>query len=80
METKICAYLHFEYSISLPYAGQIGGAVLEHGADMLQGSVELAIDASQWSSLRHLATDIEPEARLRLVYAHRVWTRMSLCH
>ena len=60
-------YLHLEDAVALAHAGLLGGAVGQHCADVLQGRVELAVDAAQLAALAHLPADVEPEAGLGLV-------------
>lgn len=58
---------HLQNSVALLDARQLGGALLQHSADVLQRCVQLAVDGAQLTALRHLAAHVESEAGLRLV-------------
>lgn len=62
--------LHFEDAVPLPDAGLLSRAMVQHGADMLQGGVKLAVDAPQLAALAHLAAHVEPKTCVCLIYRH----------
>lgn len=55
-------HLHFEYPVTFADARVVSGSTVEYGADVLQRSVELAIDAFQLTALADLTTDVKTEA------------------
>ena len=47
--------VHLENAIAFDEPGFLGGSVPQHGADMLQWRVQIAVDAPQLAFLRSLA-------------------------
>lgn len=64
---RVCEDLHFEYPVALAYPGELGGAAVQNGTDMLERGVQFPVDTPELPTLTHLAAYVEAEARLCLV-------------
>lgn len=74
-KSKELQCLHFEYPVSLADARVERSTPFQHGTDVLQRGVKLAIDALQLAALADLTADVKPETGDALGDDHFPWAR-----